>query len=543
MPSKKKLIPIYVHDGDNVAGDADLLTFSRAGKAQAFHGDSDAWGYSAFGDAFTMQGRAHGGNDVMFGGDFVGWSGGSSTEFRAGGSVASLFGDGIVYAGDAQEMSEHASGGDDTLDGGRDSVAQLMGDAIWMGDGATGGNDVVMFGPVDVSRSIPRLLDGSGSIDHLGLGDAFEMDGAAHGGDDTITGADAMPPAWEGAESLNLLAGDAWVMADEAVGGNDRVTGGSATGANGIEADDGGGGDAVVENYIAGDTFYAVGGSVVFGKDVLVGGNADGTSGFAYVLNVMAGDQLSNETLEGGLRFGNDTLYGGSGSGDGHVSNMMMGDSWDFAVDAALVGVAAASLHAVAPVAPAAEPPDSPRLPNIYGGDRLYGGDSHADNQLVGDSEAILQGERGGNDYLVAGTGPDTFNLLVGDAYWIQSGATGGNDTLVSGMGDDQMWGDAYEREGTGGADTFVFGPHNGYDMIYDFEPGVDHINLRALRLTTFAPHTFRALLRDTVQVDDGVVIHLGGDVPVEADQADGGNAIHILGITLDDLTAAMFTF
>jgi hypothetical protein len=39
------------------------------------------------------------------------------------------------------------------------------------------------------------------------------------------------------------------------------------------------------------------------------------------------------------------------------------------------------------------------------------------------------------------------------------------------------------------------------------------------------------------------VVIHLGGDVPVEADQADGGNAIHILGITLDDLTAAMFTF
>jgi hypothetical protein len=197
----------------------------------------------------------------------------------------------------------------------------------------------------------------------------------------------------------------------------------------------------------------------------------------------------------------------------------------------------------VAPVAPAAEPPDSPRLPNIYGGDRLYGGDSHADNQLVGDSEAILQGERGGNDYLVAGTGPDTFNLLVGDAYWIQSGATGGNDTLVSGMGDDQMWGDAYEREGNGGADTFVFGPHNGYDMIYDFEPGVDHINLRALRLTTFAPHTFRALLRDTVQVDDGVVIHLGGDVPVEADQADGGNAIHILGITLDDLTAAMFTF
>lgn len=63
--------------------------------------------------------------------------------------------------------------------------------------------------------------------------------------------------------------------------------------------------------------------------------------------------------------------------------------------------------------------------------------------------------------------------------------AQGGDDTLISGRTDDDMWGDAEAMDDSaqGGCDTFVFGPHNGNDTIYDFEQGMDLIDLSEVRL------------------------------------------------------------
>ena len=52
----------------------------------------------------------------------------------------------------------------------------------------------------------------------------------------------------------------------------------------------------------------------------------------------------------------------------------------------------------------------------------------------------------------------------------------------------------------TGGADTFVFGPNNGSDIIKDFEPGKDKINLADTAVT------LADLDRDTPEVGDPVV-------------------------------------
>jgi len=61
----------------------------------------------------------------------------------------------------------------------------------------------------------------------------------------------------------------------------------------------------------------------------------------------------------------------------------------------------------------------------------------------------------------------------------------GGDDTLISGTGNDAMWGDAEQMldNALGGRDTFVFGPNNGEDVIYDFQQGMDLIDLSWLGL------------------------------------------------------------
>jgi len=103
-----------------------------------------------------------------------------------------------------------------------------------------------------------------------------------------------------------------------------------------------------------------------------------------------------------------------------------------------------------------------------------YGGD---DVILGWGGDDLLFGG-GGNDWVLGGDGAD---LIVADA---------GNDTLLGGAGDDRLvGGDAGDTlTGGAGADTFVFGraydsrPGNGMrDVIRDFEPGVDAIDLSVI--------------------------------------------------------------
>lgn len=134
----------------------------------------------------------------------------------------------------------------------------------------------------------------------------------------------------------------------------------------------------------------------------------------------------------------------------------------------------------------------------IYGGggdDVLLGGLGYAFDDLYGEDgndTLVLQGEFGGNAY--GGAGDDV--LIGSDGLfsftWLEGGA--GNDTLRAGAGgaalvdfeggNDRLEGGANDDQYTGGAgvDVFVFGTtwSSFRDILWDFEDGVEHIDLTA---------------------------------------------------------------
>jgi Ca2+-binding RTX toxin-like protein len=192
------------------------------------------------------------------------------------------------------------------------------------------------------------------------------------------------------------------------------------------------------------------------------------------------------------------------------------------------------------------------------GADTLIGG-TNSINTLVGDADTTLGAPNGGNDTLIGGVGGS--NTLIGDFVDAGGGASGGTDRLVSAPNTtDDMWGD-FQTVGGGnpqfGADTFVFGQHNGNDVIHDFQQGLDtieidtsplpivpiqaldHIPPHALdHIPTQAVSNFPTSFADlTIQLvdanNDGItdsVIHF-----------DANNSVTVLNVT--GLTAADFHF
>ncbi|MCY4361383.1 MAG: hypothetical protein OXE42_04230 [Gammaproteobacteria bacterium] len=214
--------------------------------------------------------------------------------------------------------------------------------------------------------------------------------------------------------------------------------------------------------------------------------------------DVLAGDARAN-TLRGGD--GNDTLYGGPG-GDQTNDDRLYGEAGD---------------------------------DKLYGGrgdDRLYGGDDDdllrggphndlleggdGDDDLAGgDGNDTLRGEAGddtlsgdaGNDGLYGGDDDDTLaggngtdDLFGNDGNDRLDGGNDrddlfggdGNDTLIGGPGDDDLEGedgDDILEGGPGdddligglGADTFKFSSGDGEDVIEDFIPGEDKIDLSSI--------------------------------------------------------------
>jgi hypothetical protein len=167
-----------------------------------------------------------------------------------------------------------------------------------------------------------------------------------------------------------------------------------------------------------------------------------GTDGEA---NTIYGDAIS---LTGMVTGGNDTLTGGANSPD----NTIYGDA------------------------------QSMEGPATGGNDTLIGG-ANSTNNLYGDAYSMGGGpSTGGNDILIGGIGG--VNYMYGDAYQAGPGPQhGGDDRLVSADNTtDNMWGDFGSPPSSAGAtfgsDTFVFDPNNGKDTIYDFQSGVDTIEL-----------------------------------------------------------------
>jgi VCBS repeat-containing protein len=121
------------------------------------------------------------------------------------------------------------------------------------------------------------------------------------------------------------------------------------------------------------------------------------------------------------------------------------------------------------------------------------------------------------NDTLTGGTNTDVLYGFAGND--VLSGG-GGNDILVGGTGNDTLTGGP-------GADAFVFTDGDGNDVITDFTPGTDHVDLHAYGIANFA-----AL--------QPFISQSGSDTLIEFDPA---NEIVLRGVLPGQLSASDFLF
>jgi len=205
----------------------------------------------------------------------------------------------------------------------------------------------------------------------------------------------------------------------------------------------GGDGDDELRGNLNGDTIHGDAGS-----DLIYGNlGFDSLYGGSFADTVYGGNQDDQIWGEGGQdllvgQTGNDTIWGGDGfdliRGGADDDLLYGGDRGD-----TLIGG--------------------------IGNDTVYGDDGN--DRLDGnDGDDLLEGGAG-QDNLFGGAGADT--LLAGED----------NDRIFAGTGDDLIDGGTGNDTifGAGGVDTFVFGPDFGDDVIRDFDPNGELIDLTAL--------------------------------------------------------------
>ncbi|MFN3262568.1 MAG: calcium-binding protein [Pikeienuella sp.] len=146
------------------------------------------------------------------------------------------------------------------------------------------------------------------------------------------------------------------------------------------------------------------------------------------------------------------------------------------------------------------------------GGDDMLLGGSGEDRLIGGLGDDSLEGGAD-NDVLRGGQGRDT---LSGDEGDDRLAGRGGDDSLLGGTGRDRMNGGAGDDtieggagfdiyRGGKGADVFVFTADGARDVVRDFRPGEDVIDLSAFGLSGFPE-----VLDGASDRNGGVVLNLG---------------------------------
>lgn len=390
------------------------------------------------------------GDDTLIGGASGDWLyGGDGRDLlRGGGGYDRLF-------GEAGHDSLHGDAGNDYLRDNHGNNLLLGGDGNdTLGTGA--GADRLFGGAGNDS-----LRAGSGN-DRL-YGEAGDDTLVGDGGNDYLKDLSGRNRIYGGSGNDTLLAGS----------GTDRLVGGSGhdnlRGGGGNDRLYGDGGDDTLNG--DGGNDYLSGGA---GRNLLYGGSGDDTLLGGGDVDRMAGGS-GHDSLRGGR--GNDRLYGNGGNdtlnGDGGNDYVSGGSGsnrvYGGAGDDTLIGGTGTD-----------------RLSGGSGQDSLRGGGG-SDRLYGGSGNDTLNGD-GGNDYVSGGSGGNRIyggsgkDTLVGGSDADRLAGGSGRDLLVGGRGSDTL-------SGGGHADIFRYvswrdsGTGRKADLITDFQPGRDHLDLVALDL------------------------------------------------------------
>ena len=111
------------------------------------------------------------------------------------------------------------------------------------------------------------------------------------------------------------------------------------------------------------------------------------------------------------------------------------------------------------------------------------------------------------------GVGNELDNLITGNAIGNVLLGGAGNDTLDGAAGQDILWGQA-------GADTFLIRKGTGIDIIADFTPSTDRLDVRDYGFKTTAALTAR-------------ITQVGADISVDLG---GGDSVILMGVKMTNL-------
>lgn len=210
-------------------------------------------------------------------------------------------------------------------------------------------------------------------------------------------------------------------------------------------------------------------------------------------------DGIGNLTLLGADERNGDGNEGANILDGNAAANVLVG----FGGNDSLLGQGAADFLAAGPGDDTVWGDDT--LGAAAGEDTVWGGQGN-DRILGGGGSDLLNGDRGA-DTVLGAAGADTLNggadgdrLDGGDGADLLRGGQGG-DLLFGGAGDDVLMGDlgADTMLGGDGADRFVLAADGAVDVISDFAPGIDRLQLAA-DLGILDEATFRARAHDTGQ-------------------------------------------